>query len=166
MTVVTKEVAPVYVVDKLALTVNLGRLSEVVEEAGKIALTPEAEVEIAKLVELRRVVDEAWDAARQRIAASAQQVNPHFSSIHGEKYVLYYKARGPKYTLDASQLAYIPDAFYATKTSYQVNAKQVEKFASEKGSLPVGIRENDRQKTIEVREKSSPVVAEGGSDEA
>ena len=132
------------------MNIDIDQLSELVATADGIFLSARAEKTLLKLLEIQKQVEDAIIEAKKKLEETALKINPNLQSIQADKVKVWYRAYGSRYLIDESNLQNVPLEMYETKvvTKYSVKAKEVEKFANEKGNLPLGIREVERQKQL------------------
>lgn len=129
-------------------TIQIEKLEELVQNADKIFLTPEGEKTLEGLLAIQKQVEAAIEEAKSRLEAAALKINPNFSSIQADKIKVYYREYGSKYYIDETQKDLVPDGLISQKVSYSVDSKAVEKWVDDKGTMPTGIKEVERKKTI------------------
>lgn len=129
-------------------TIQIEKLEELVQNADKIFLTPEGEKTLEGLLAIQKQVEAAIEEAKSRLEAAALKINPNFSSIQADKIKVYYREYGSKYYVDETQKDLVPDGLISQKVSYSVDSKAVEKWVDDKGTMPTGIKEVERKKTI------------------
>lgn len=130
--------------------INLDKLTQLTADAGHIFLKSEGEEVLIQLLEIQKQVEDAITEAKNILEKTALSVDPNFSSIQGNKVKVYYRAYGTRYYLDEAQANMAPKELYTveTKVVTKVDAKAVEKWVKEKGGMPVGIKEAERNKSL------------------
>lgn len=125
------------------ITINLGNLEKITAEADKIFLSPAAEKEIIKVIELQKQVDDALETMKKAVEAAGLALNPNFTSIQADRLKAYYRAYGSKYLLDESQINLVPKELYTveSKVTYKIDSDAVEKWAESHKGMPAGINE-------------------------
>jgi hypothetical protein len=126
-------------------------IGTLVEKADKILFKPDGESSLLEILEIQKFLDEKVDEAKKIIETSALKINQDFSSVFGDKVKVFYRKFGQKYYIEQDKIQQIPTEMLNEKISYTLKTDLVEKFASEKGALPVGVRENERLKAISFR---------------
>ena len=128
--------------------IDIEKLDELVVNSDKIFLTPEGEKTLEGLLAIQKQVDAAIEEAKSRLEAAALKINPNFSSIQADRIKVYYREYGAKYYLDEAQKELVPEGLIFEKVSYSVDSKAVEKWVDDKGQMPTGIKEVERNKTL------------------
>lgn len=138
------------------MQIDIEKISKLVTDSDRILFDPDGEAVLVELLKVQGQVDEAIAQAKLKIEQSALRLNPHFSSIQGDRVKVYYRAYGSRYMVDESQLKYIPKELYVAekKVYYKVDGDAVEKWTSTHKGMPVGIHENERPKQLTFKLKS------------
>lgn len=135
------------------MNIEIEKVEELISKAGDIFITPEGENALVSLLELQETIENAIDEAEKRLEESALKLNPNFKSLISDKVKVYYRAYGERYKIDESVVTALPENLYSVKKSYKAVPEEVEKFIEEKGTLPFGVYENDRKKSLKFSRK-------------
>jgi len=132
------------------VTIDIDQLSDLVATADGIFLSAKAEKTLLKLLEIQKQVEDAIDGAKKKLEETALKINPNFQSIQADNVKVYYRAFGSRYFIEEENLSQVPAEMYEKKviTKYSANAKEIEKFVKEKGGLPFGVKEAEREKQL------------------
>ena len=130
------------------MKIEIDKLEKLIVDSNKIFLTPEGEEVLIQLLEIRQQVEDAIDAAEQKLEETGLKIDPNFSSIQSNKVKVYYRAFGARYKIDPSLIDKLPKNLYEVSMRYNAVAKEIEKFAEENKGLPQGIIEAERAKQI------------------
>lgn len=133
----------------MRITIDTDKIAELAKEGEDIVMTSEAEGALVELLELEKGIKKAIDKVKHNIAKKAEKLNPNISSIKSDRLKIYYRQYGSKYYLDDQQLDRIPKNLYKRKVRYSVDSKQLEEYLKlHDGKMPIGIRQNKREKKI------------------
>lgn len=132
-----------------------------VADGSDIQLTPDAEEKLIQLLDIQAKVEEAVKTVKANLEQAGLEIDPNFKSAHSDKIRIGYRYFGSQYAVDESRVSELPTEVYETKTSYSVNKKGLDAYLKQHESLPLGIVEKDRKKTITITRLD---VEEGGSD--
>lgn len=141
--------------------ISLKDLDTVVEKAGTLVATPEAENAILTLLEMREQIDLALEHVKHKIAEDGLKLDPNFKSIQGDKIKAGYRVYGSKYGIDKKYIDELPEGLYNTSVKYTADSKAVDEWLKTHKALPLGITMTPRAKQISIR-----VIGEATSDEA
>lgn len=130
------------------MNIDIEKIEQLTADADKIFLSAEGEQTLVDLLKIQQQVEDAITTAKQMLERKALEINPNFSSIQADKIKVYYRSYGARYRVDQSRLDQIPGNFFKVSIRYDAVADEIEKFAKEKGGLPLGIDELDRSKTL------------------
>ena len=133
----------------MKITVDLDELANLTKTADGIFMDGSAEKSLVDLLALSDKLEQAVKEAKATLEAKALALDPNFQSIRGDRIKVGYRYFGSRWSIDESNLNLLPKTFYTTKTTYSINAEEVEKQIKT-GRLPVGIKENERAKTITI----------------
>lgn len=133
------------------LTVDLGEVHRLAETGGKLVFDPRAEAAIVTLLEMQEAIELALTKVKEAIAESGKQYNPNFTSVQGDRVKAGYRYYGGKYGIDSSLVDTLSPEFYNAHVSYKPNTKAIDKFAEEKGALPLGINKAERSKQLTLK---------------
>lgn len=109
-----------------------------------------AEASLVRLLELKELVDNAIDRAKDQIVEAALELNPDFRSLEGERIKLNFRSYGEKYEYDW-KLKEALEPFLNRKEYFKVDSKKVDEYLEKVGELPEGIKEKDRKKTPSIK---------------
>lgn len=132
------------------MQIDIEKLIGLVSKADKIFLSKDGETVLVELLTIQKQVEEAIEAAKKRLEDAGKSINPNFMSIQGDKIKVYYRAFGQRFYVDEEHINEAPKELYSaeSKIVYKVDSKLVEKWVEEKGGMPTGIREVERNKSI------------------
>lgn len=131
------------------IKVNPEDIKILATEGEKFIFKPKAEEQLIKLLELQKLVNDAVEEVKNKIAEAGQSVNPNFKGVIGDRVRCIYRAYGGKYKYDfAKRGDCLP--FLKEKTTYTVDADKVENYIKEVGELPMGILEADRDNKLSI----------------
>lgn len=137
------------------MNIEIEKLQQLVTDSDKIFLSSEGEEVLVQILNIQKQVEHALETAKQMLEKKALEINPNFSSIQADKVKVYYRSYGARYRIDENYLDKVPSRLYKTSIRYDVIAEEVEKFADEKGGLPMGINEVERPKSLSFSLKNS-----------
>lgn len=135
----------------MKLSIDTDRISVLAAESGKIVLNAEADASLMQLLGLQESIEAAINEAKQRIEQEALALNPNFTSVTSDHFKIMYRSYGSRYKIDPAHLDDLPVDLYKVSKRYDVIPEAVEKYADEKGGLPLGIVVPDRPKTISIK---------------
>lgn len=142
----------------MKIIVDLDKLKNLVEGAENILITPDAEVSILKLYEMRDKIDKAIEEAKIRIEGEALKLNPNFKSVHSDNLSIAYRAYGQRYAIEEQYLNMIPKDLYKKVVRYSPEPKNIDQYIeANEGKVPLGIAEKLREKKIVITVKKGLV---------
>jgi hypothetical protein len=144
--------------NKNKIIINFEDLPVLIENGNKILLNPQGEEFLLKLLKLQKQVEHAIDFCKDKLTTAIQEVNPDLTSITSDNVKVMYRMYGSKYGIDNNLIEFLNKRFYTTKTTYQLNPREVEKEISETGVIPTGIKINDRKKTVSITLKNQKEI--------
>lgn len=130
------------------MNIEIEKLQQLITDSDKIFLSAEGEEVLIQILNIQKQVEHALETAKQMLEKKALEINPNFSSIQADKIKVYYRSYGSRYRIDENYLEKLSPKFYKVSKRYDVIAEEVEKFADEKGGLPMGINEVERPKSM------------------
>jgi len=138
------------------MQINIEKIAQLVLDADKIFMKPEAEENLVQLLEIQTQVEAAIVEVKAKLEATALQIDPNFRSIQSDLIKVHYRSFGQRYYVDELQKNLAPKELYTeeTKVVYKVDAKAVEKWIKENNGMPAGISEVERQKKLTISLKS------------
>ena len=134
----------------MKITVDLDELANLTKTADGIFMDGSAEKSLVALLDLSDKLEQAVKEAKATLEAKALALDPNFQSIQGDKIKVGYRYFGSRWSVDESNLSQLPEIFYNKKTVLSVNTEVVEDQLKKTNQLPLGLRENDRTKTITI----------------
>lgn len=130
------------------MEIKIENLNQLVADADKILIQPEAEKVLIELLNLQDQIEQAIKTAKLTIEKKALEINPNFKSITSNNLRVNYRQYGAKYRIDEANFSYLPPNFYKESKRYDVIAEEVEKWCETNKGLPVGINEIERPKSL------------------
>jgi len=139
----------------MKISIDTSKLDLLITKGKDIFLTGEAEEAIVEMEYLRKEVDEAYERMKKEIAEKALEVDENFKAIKGDRVKIGYRTYGQKYTIDESNLKFLPKEFYKVKKTikYSPDTKVIDGFVKEHRKLPMGITEPERKKSLSIKVK-------------
>lgn len=135
----------------MKITFDTDKIKEACIDAQTFALNANAEKSIVRLLDIQEQLNEFIEQVKQGIIDRAQEIDANFTSIAGDNIKLEYRETGSKFTLVDHETV---DTTFVTLTERMaVNTKAVEQFWKEHGTLPTGIKLNERKKTLVIKRK-------------
>jgi hypothetical protein len=131
------------------IKVNPDEIKILAQEGESFIFKPKAEEELIKLLELQKLVDDAVEQVKDKLAELGQAINPNFKGIIGDRVKCIYRAYGGKYKFDWSKKGDCMP-FLKEKQTFTVDSDKVEKYVKEVGELPMGITEADRENKLSI----------------
>jgi len=140
----------------MEISINLNNLDTVVEKAGKLIATPEAESAILTLLEMKEQVELALEHVKHKIAEDGLKLDPNFKSIQGDKIKAGYRVYGGKYGIESKYIDELPKELYKTHTRYTPDTKAIEEWLQTHKQLPLGITAHARAKQLSIKVIGEP----------
>lgn len=135
----------------MEISINLSQLDTVVEQAGKLVTTPEAENAILTLLDMQEQIKLALEHVKEKVAQDGLKLDPNFKSIQGDKIKASYRLYGSKYGIDKKYIEELPEGLYKTSVRYDANGAAIDKWLEDHDQLPLGIYMTPRAKQISIR---------------
>ena len=124
---------------------------QAITKGDEIFLSPEGEKALLDIIEVENQIKEVKDRIKQQLEQTGLKVNPNFKMIQGDKIRVYYRSFGSRYFIEPGREKEVPAELVEEKVSLKLNIKELDKWVTEKGALPFGVAESDRNKQITFR---------------
>ena len=138
---------------KNIIKVDINELATFAEEGGKLVFKQSAEDNIVKLLQLKKLIDDALEKVKADIEEAGKKISPDFKGVVGQQVKAIYRTFGEKYTYDKDKLdeasAYLKEIVWRKVKSDEVNA-----YVKKNDKLPNGIIEKDRKPKISISVKN------------
>jgi len=131
------------------ITINTNAIVQLSKEGGELLWRPEAREQLIKFLKLEKFIQELKEQIKKKIVESALQLMPEaqFTGIKDPEISCLYRAYGGKYQITDQQMA-MP--FLKKEVRYVIDTKKVEDYIRKNGTLPEGIAERERSKTLSI----------------
>lgn len=136
------------------MIIEIEKIKTLVDDAGKIFISPDGENILVELLHIQQQVEDAIAMAKLELEKKALALDPNFTSIQGDRVKVYYRAYGSKYSLDESRIAELPETLYKSTVKYTAEADAIDKLLEETGKLPLGIIKNNRPRQLTFTKKN------------
>lgn len=131
------------------VTINPRAIIDIAKKAGDFVFTPEAEVELVKLLKMQKLIEDMLEQVKNQIAKAGISIDKDFKGVIGEKVRTVYRKYGSKYGYRRDQEKKLTE--FLKEVSYnKVDSEKVEKYIEEVGELPDGIFTKDRKKQLSI----------------
>ena len=130
------------------MIIEIEKLNDLVCDADKIVLSNDGEKSIIQLLKLQKQIEQAIITAKMMVEKKALELNPNLKSITSDNLRISYRQYGSKYKIDESFFEKLDPSFYKVTKRYDVIADEVEKYTEDHKSLPIGINEIERPKSL------------------
>ena len=140
----------------MIVKVNAGEILKLEKDGESIIFDPKAEGAIVRLLEIQREVDGAVEYLKGEIERQALEFNPNFTGLKGSKIKINYSASGAKYK-DTGEVKFHREKFWTKKVTWSLNSKAVDEYKQKFYTLPKGIAEVNRKKTIRISEVKNEI---------
>lgn len=135
----------------MKITFDTDEIKKACIDAQTFALNADAEKSIVRLLDIQEQLGEFIEQVKQGIVERAQEVDPNFTSITGDKIKVEYRETGAKYGLIDNETV---DGRFVTLTERMaVNTDAVEQYWQEYEVLPAGVTRKERKKTLIIKRK-------------
>lgn len=139
-----------------SIVLKISDLEAVVKNGDKMILSQGGEAVLQRFLEIKAQVEAAEKQIKEALEAAALHFDPNFRSIEGESIKVGYQYFGSKFAIDQVDADKLPDDMVKIKVTKTPDSKAIEAFVEEHGTLPVGIRVNNRKKHIVIKSKNDP----------
>ena len=119
-------------------------------EGGKLLFQREASENLAKLLRIQKLINDAVESAKEAIIEAGLAIDTGFSGVHGDEVSATYRFFGDKYKNIDTEIA---KPFLKEVKYYKVDSDKVEEYLEEVGELPAGIEPKGRTKSLVFRLK-------------
>ena len=136
----------------MIIKIDLSNIDLAVADSDKILISSDGEKALNTLLDVQEKIEAAIKSAKAIVKLKAVELNPNFSSVQGDTLKVSYRAYGARFKIDESYLDKLDATLYTKKVSFSPVAKEIEKYADEKG-MPLGVIEVDREKQIVIQRK-------------
>lgn len=130
------------------MIIEIEKLNDLVCNADKIVLSADGENVIIQLLTLEKQIEQGIKTAKMMIEKKVIELNPNLKSITSDNLRISYRQYGAKYRIEDSFFDKLDPSFYKVSKRYDVVAEEVEKYCEEHKSLPIGINEIERPKSL------------------
>lgn len=131
------------------ITINPQAIILARDKAGDLTLTQEAEVELRKVLEFKKLAEEIYDHVQAKLGQAMDEQK--LKKIVSGNIVVRYSTFGERYSVDEST-----DEKYTKPVSYiKADSAAIDKAIEETGELPTGVRLKERSSkaTISYRQE-------------
>lgn len=135
------------------MKIEIEKLDNLIADADKVFIDPEAEKVLLKFLEIKDQVDAAEKAIKEKLEEVALRINPNFQSLKSDNLKVYYRQYGPRYKLDESLIDKTPKELYKKEMKYSIIPKEVDTWTKQHDGMPIGIIENERPKSLSFSRK-------------
>lgn len=139
------------------IKIDLDRVNKLVKEADQIFFDPKAEETLVELLTIQQKIEDAIKEAKARLEKTALEINPNFTSIQSDKIKVFYRAYGSRFYLDTDRINVVDKDLYSKKVSYSINTKELNAWIKEKKSIPDGVIEAERKKSLSITIKNANI---------
>lgn len=140
------------------IKIDLDRVNKLVKEADQIFFDPKAEETLVELLTIQQKIEDAIKEAKARLEKTALEINPNFTSIQSDKIKVFYRAYGSRFYLDTDRINVVDKDLYSKKVSYSINTKELNAWIKEKKSIPDGVIEAERKKSLSITIKNAKQI--------
>lgn len=98
-------------------TIDTDELAKLKSDAEKVQLTPEAEITLARILELEQAVEQLKETAKAKLLEEGRKLNPNFKSWEADTVKVSMRAYGAKYYVSEAELNLTPKELYATEAT-------------------------------------------------
>lgn len=135
------------------ITIDLDKVSHLVEKSGEVVLSNEAEKEIIELYKLQAKIESAIDEMKTRVSGEALKLNPNFKSIQSDNLAISFRSYGARYRLDESRVPEMDERLYSVVKRYSPNVEAIDSYVEQTGKIPLGVIEPERPKQLTIKIK-------------
>lgn len=131
------------------ITINPQAIILARDKAGNLALTQEAEVELRKVLEFKKLAEDVYDFVQAKLGDAMNEQK--LKKIVSGNIVVRYSTFGERYIVSEGT-----DEKYTKEVTYRkANADEIDKAIQETGELPEGVKLKDRSSkaTISYRQE-------------
>lgn len=136
------------------MVIDIEKIKDLKGNGDEIFFSPEGEQVLMTLLEVEKQLEDARAKIKEALEETALKISPNFRSIEGENVKVYYRSFGSRFRIDEANMDRIPADLIEQKTVYSLKPKEVEKWAKEHGSLPLGVNLAERNKQITFKFKN------------
>jgi len=127
------------------ITIDVGSLILTRDKAGELTLTPDATMELAKILEAKKVIEGVY--AYVQGILSQKMSDHHIKKIVSDNIVVRNSMYGEKYIVTDEA----DPQFTKTVQHIKPNSETIEKYIDEHGQPPVGVSLKDRLPTATIK---------------
>lgn len=135
----------------MKITFDTDEIKKACIDAQTFALNADAEKSIVRLLDIQEQLGEFIEQVKQGIVERAQEVDPNFTSITGDKIKIEYRETGAKYGLIDHET--VEGRFVTLTERMAVNTDAVEQYWQQYEVLPAGVVRKERKKTLIIKRK-------------
>lgn len=135
----------------MKITFDTDEIKKACIDAQTFALNADAEKSIVRLLDIQEQLGEFIEQVKQGIVERAQEVDPNFTSITGDKIKVEYRETGAKYGLIDNET--VEGRFVTLTERMAVNTDAVEQYWQQYEVLPAGVVRKERKKTLIIKRK-------------
>lgn len=130
------------------VTIDLKEFGIIKQKAGEPMLTANAEVELKKVLDLRKFAEELYDFVQNKLG-EAMDAHKVKKIIAGE-IVVHYGYHGERYEVNKER---VDSRFTKEVIWVKPNATEIDKYVEEKGELPEGVNLKERNAKASISER-------------
>lgn len=135
--------------DLKPVTINPRAIIDIAEKAGDFVFTPEAEMELVKLLKMQKLIEGLVEQVKDQIAEAGLSIDEDFKGVIGEKVRTVYRKYGSKYGYERGKEEELGE--FLKEVSYnKIDSGKIEKYLEATGELPEGVFTKDRTKQLSI----------------
>jgi len=131
------------------ITINPKALILARDAAGNMALTPEATVEIEKILAVKKLIEEIYEHIQKKL--TEQMGEQGLQKIQAGTITVAKRFYGERYQITDKSV--VPGEFMNVREYVKPNPAAIDAYAKEKGTLPPGIQLRPRAETVSITER-------------
>lgn len=101
----------------MKITIDTDELAKLQASADKITLEQEAEITLARILEIEAQIAEIKDTAKAKLLEEGKKLNPNFKSWEADAIRISMRAFGAKYYVSDSEFALAPKDLFKTEAT-------------------------------------------------
>ena len=124
--------------DNNIITIDKSKIELIKEKAGEITLTADAETELRKVLEFKKLAEDLYDFVQAKLGILMDEQK--LKKIVAGDVVIRYSFHGERFSVGEAT----PEQFTKKVEYLKANTEEIDKYVDEKGELPSGVILKDR----------------------
>lgn len=125
----------------MKITIDTDEIELAVRDAGQVIVTADGEKPILTLLKYQALIEQAIEDAKRVVEERAKALNKNLQTVVADNIKVMYRAYGAQYTIDESQLAYVPRNLFRAEMGIVLDDKLPQDIIDQLKALGAKVKE-------------------------